>query len=221
MAKWSFFVGRWGLKKFSTKLTLMPSLRYAVCRAGFKEFSSWEFRFVTNTYFGGTDQEKFTHLREATPWVQCNILEHTFCGRLWYTLSTFFFRFSEKLILILTTTPNHIIMNKRKQRKWFPRGYQHSRNSTLKSRLRDLLRKKKPREEKEEQSSPQLSDENPPTSLPTSSSFSVTKSTTHEDIQNQDKKKIKLKNILNKFRLEISKHEKSVSNSFEADPYVV
>ena len=29
---------------------------------GFKEFSSWEFRFVTNTYFGSTDQEKFTHI---------------------------------------------------------------------------------------------------------------------------------------------------------------
>ena len=111
-------------------------------------------------------------------------------------------------------------MNKRKQRNWFPRGYQHPRNSTLKSRLRDLLRNK-PREEKEEKSSPQLSDENPRTSLPTSSSSSVRKTTTHEDIQKQDKKKMKLKKILNKFRLEISKHEKSVSNSFEADPYVV
>ena len=30
---------------------------------GFKEFLPWEFRFVTNTsYFGGTDQEKLTHV---------------------------------------------------------------------------------------------------------------------------------------------------------------
>ena len=28
----------------------------------FQKFSPWEFRFVTSTYFGGTDQEKLTHV---------------------------------------------------------------------------------------------------------------------------------------------------------------
>ena len=28
----------------------------------FQKFSLWEFRFVTSTYFGGTDQEKLTHV---------------------------------------------------------------------------------------------------------------------------------------------------------------
>ena len=110
-------------------------------------------------------------------------------------------------------------MNKRKG--WFPKGYKHSKRSTLKSKLRQLLRNK-PREE-EGEDKPQIPCEKPRTfsELRRSSTNSITKSTTQEDIEKQDEKKLQLKKILTKFRHEIANHEKSASNSFEADPYVL